>query len=83
MAKGCLTVYQTTNFVLVQIESICRRNINVTYKWKFFIGLVENIVGKGENAGYQQLRAISSFPTVFSKDLYSRHVKNRACLGKG
>ena len=24
-----------------------------------------------------------SFPTVFSKDLYCRHIKIRACLGKG
>ena len=29
------------------------------------------------------LRAISPFPTVFSKDLYCRHVKTMACLGKG
>ena len=29
------------------------------------------------------LGAVSSFPTVFSKDLYCRHVKTRACLGKG
>ena len=29
------------------------------------------------------LRAISPFPTVFSKDLKCRHVKTRACLGKG
>ena len=29
------------------------------------------------------LRAISPSPTVFPKDLYSRHVKTRACLGKG
>ena len=29
------------------------------------------------------LRAISPFPTVFLNDLYSRHVKTRACLGKG
>ena len=29
------------------------------------------------------LRAISSFPAVFSKDLYCIHVKTRACLGKG
>ena len=28
-------------------------------------------------------RAISPFPTVFSKDFYCRHVKTRACLGKG
>ena len=33
---------------------------------------VENNVGKGEIA-----------PTVFSEDLYCRHVKTRACLGKG
>ena len=36
--------------------------------------------GKRRNCS---LRAISPFPTVFSKDLYSRHVKTRACLGKG
>ena len=27
--------------------------------------------------------AISPFPTVFSKDMYCRHVRTRACLGKG
>ena len=36
---------------------------------------VENTVGKGQ--------AIYPFLTVFSKDLYCRHVKTRACLGKG
>ena len=41
---------------------------------------VENTVGKRRNCS---LRAISPFPTVFSKDLYCRHVKTRACLGKG
>ena len=35
---------------------------------------IENTVGKGE---------IARFPTVFSKDLYCRHVKTRACLGQG
>ena len=33
---------------------------------------VENTVEKGEIAHYE-----------FSKDLHCRHVKNRACLGKG
>ena len=33
---------------------------------------VENTVGKGEIA---ESRTISPFPTVFSKDLYCRHVK--------
>ena len=36
--------------------------------------------GKRRNCS---LRAISSFPTVFSKDFYCRHVKTRVCLGKG
>ena len=45
--------------------------------WKFY-KKVENSVGKGEIACYKQF---SIFPTVFSKDLYSRHIKTRACLG--
>ena len=40
---------------------------------------VENIVGKGEIAHNEQFLL---FP-VFSKDLYCRHVKTRACFGKG
>ena len=40
---------------------------------------VENTVGKGEIARYEQFPL---FPTVFSKDLNCRHVKPRACLGK-
>ena len=38
-----------------------------------------NTVGKGEIALYEQFLI---FPTVFSKDLYSRHIKTRDCLGK-
>ena len=36
--------------------------------------------GKRRNCS---LRAISPFPTVFSKHLHCRHVKTRAPLGKG
>ena len=35
--------------------------------------------GKRRNCS---LRAISPFPIVFSKDLYCRHIKPRACMGK-
>ena len=42
--------------------------------------LVENTVEKGGIACYEQFLLI---PTVFSEDLYWRHVKTRACLGKG
>ena len=41
---------------------------------------VENTVGKGEIARYEQFLL---FPSVFSEDLYRRQVKSRACLGKG
>ena len=44
------------------------------FKW------VENTQGKDEIA---QAQAISPFPTVFSKDVYCRHLKTRACFGKG
>ena len=39
----------------------------------------EKHCGKRRNCS---LRAISPFTTVFSKDLFCRHVKTRACLGK-
>ena len=38
------------------------------------VNMVGNIVDRGEN---------SPIPTVFSKDLYCRHIKTRAYLGKG
>ena len=41
---------------------------------------LENTVEKGETARYEQFLL---FPTEFSKGLYCRHVKIRACLGKG
>ena len=36
--------------------------------------MVENIVGKGENAGKP---AFSSFPTMFSKDFFIKVIKSR------
>ena len=42
--------------------------------------MVGNHCGKRRNCS---LGAISPFLTVFSKDLYCRHLKPRACLGKG
>ena len=44
-----------------------------------FSKMVENTVGKGEIARHQQFL----FPTVFSKDLNCKHVKTKACFGKG
>ena len=40
---------------------------------------VENIVGKGENAGYQHFL----FPQRFEKALFLRQVKRCHCVGMG
>ena len=42
---------------------------------KFVLGRVENIVAKGENAGYP-------FPTTFSKAFTLRVVKSQDCVVK-
>ena len=46
------------------INYLPSNKINVTYKMNFVIGNVENIVGKGENAGYQHFLL---FPQCFQK----------------
>ena len=68
-----LTLSQTTNFrpckEFADDNSIFDENGNKLSK------RVENTVGKGEIAHYEQFFLL---PTVFSKDLYCRHVKIRA-----
>ena len=48
--------------------------------WLKLIQKVRKQCGKRRNCS---LRAISPFPTVFSKDFNCRHVKARDCLGEG
>ena len=48
--------------------------------------MVDRFSKRAENTGKRRncsIRAISPFPTVFSKDWYCRKVKTRTCLGKG
>ena len=54
--------------------------IILTQKLKFLFGRVENIVGKGENAGDQHFLL---FPTLFSKAFFSRGIKSWDCVVKG
>ena len=76
-----LTLSHMTNFRLCQSESVSRQE-----KFKFyengrkFPKQVENTVGKGEIALYEQFLL---FPQCFPKDLYGTHIKTRVCLGKG
>ena len=58
---------------LSEFKAFADDNLNVYQKLKFALGKVENIVVKGENAGYQHF---SPFPTMFSKDLFFRVVKS-------
>ena len=51
-------------FVLDQIHSICRQQINVAKIMISVSDQVENIVGKGENAGYQHF--------FFSQNVFKR-----------
>ena len=57
-----LTLYQMTNSGLVQIESPCRWQNNVTKNLTFVLGKVANILGKGEKYWLPAL-----FPKMFLK----------------
>ena len=67
-----LTHYQTTNFRLFQTERVCRRQFQIWRKRQKVIQLGRKHYGKRRNCS---LRAISPFPTVFSKGLFPRGVK--------
>ena len=49
-----------------KLKAYAHDNIIATKKLKLVFGKVENIVGKGENAGYL-IPSFSPFPTLFSK----------------
>ena len=52
-----------------KFKAFADNKINITEKVKFVLGRVENIVGKGENAGYQHFLL---FPQYFPKASYTR-----------
>ena len=52
--RSQLTLSQTTKFRLFQIEKICRRQFYFAGNGRKFFKQVENTVGKGEIARYEQ-----------------------------
>ena len=72
--------YQTTNCRLFQNETVCRRQFQLRWKWQKVIQTRRKHCGKRRNCS---LRAISPFPTVFSKGLFLRGVKRWHCVGMG
>ena len=47
-----------------KLKGFADNKINMAQKLKFVFGRVENIVGKGENAGYQHFLLFSCFQKV-------------------
>ena len=57
----CLTHYQTTNLRLFQTERVCRRRIKFDENARKLSKRVENTVGKGEIARYEQFLLFPQF----------------------
>ena len=75
-----LTHYQTTNFRLFQTKKVYRLQFQIWRKWQKVIQTGRKHCGKRRNCS---LRAISPFPTVFSKGLFPRDIKRFCCVGIG
>ena len=75
---SCLALSQTTNFRMQNWKSKQTKILDLpktaesSLKGRKHCGKMRNCLSQ----------AISPFPTVFSKDLYFRQIKTRACLGK-
>ena len=66
-----LTLYQRTKFQS-KLKAFADNKIDMTEKLKFVFGRIENIVGKGENAGYQHFL---HFLQCFQKAFYAGWLK--------
>ena len=62
-----------------KLKALADDKRNMTEELKFVLGRVENIVGIGENAGYQHFLL---FPKCYQKASSSRVVKSWECLVK-
>ena len=60
-----------------KLKTFADKKINVTEKLKFVLDRVKNIVGKGENVGYQHFLL---FLQCFQKAILYRVVKIRDCV---
>ena len=75
-----LTLSQRTNFRLFPTERVCRQQFQIWWKWQKVLQMGRKHSGKRRICS---LQAISPFPTMFSEDLYWRHVKMRGFFGEG
>ena len=85
MKETCFTLskiilYKRLIFRLVQIGSICTQQNKCALKTEILLAWVENIVGKGGNAGYQHFLL---FPTKFSIGFFFMVVEIQNGVVKG
>ena len=80
LSARLLTHCQMRNFRLFHTERVCRQQFQIWWKWQKVIQTGRKHCGRRRNC---LLRAISPFPTVFSKGLLSRGFKRRHCVGMG
>ena len=65
-----------------KLKALADDKINVTEKVKYVLGRAENIVGKGENAGYQHFLLFlacfqkASFPRSLKVGIVRQRIKN-------
>ena len=78
-AKG-FNPWPDNKFRLFQTERVCRRQFHIWRKWKEVIQTGRKHCGKRRNCS---LRAISPFPTVFSKGLFPRGRQKVSLCGNG
>ena len=67
MLFGKEVIIWSANAVYLDMRDFADDKINVTYVTNFVMGRVGNIVGKGENVGYQHFLL---FPQCFQKGLF-------------
>ena len=75
-----LTHYQTTNLDSSKLKEFADDNFKFNEYGRKLSKKVENTVGKGEIARYEQFLL---FPTGFSKGFFPRGVKRCHCVGMG
>ena len=78
--KHCLTLSKRQILDSSKMKEFADDNFESDENGRKFSKWVGKNEGKGENACCQQFLL---FPMVFSKALYCRQVKTRACLGTG
>ena len=78
--QGSLTLYQTTkSWTGPNSKHVQMTKINFSQNLNLVLGKVENILGKGENVGYQYFLI---FPKCFQEASSLGVVKSRDCVVK-